>query len=287
MTLTSRRLTRRTLLRGAAVGGTGLLAAYVVGCSDDGAEESGSPTSAPVSTTKPTTAAATELKLVTGWFRDDEVKYYDFGANTKLSGGAVATAPIYVFITGMGADGKPVFVEGQHNVINVVPGDSGYSDLWQVMMVTVAESYEADSITSKDDIDASGFQVTTTDMFVNCPVVAKGTTLEGGEKLVQGWNKGEQAFYPDFGPNSTSAIPLWVFITGLNSDGTPKFVDGQHNIIDSVPDDSGYSAFWRINMVTAPEGYEPDSVRSAADVASSGFDIRETDMVVNCPVTVF
>lgn len=287
MTLTSRRLTRRTLLRGAAVGGTGLLAAYVVGCSDDKKEGGGAATSAATATAKPAPEAA-ELKLVAGWYKDQEVEYYDFGTNTKLaSGSAVATAPIYVFITGMDADGKPVFVEGQHNVIDALPGDSGYSDLWQVMMVTVDADYEADSITSKDDIDASGFQVTTTQMFVNCPVVAEGTTLEGGEKLVQGWNKGEQSLYPDFGANPPVALPIWVMITGVDAGGKPKFVEGQMNIIDSVPSDDGYSAFWRVNMVTVPAGYEANSMKSAADVTASGYVITETDMLVNCPVTVF
>jgi hypothetical protein len=91
-----------------------------------------------------------EETLVSGWFRDRQVRYYDFGDNTKLaSGSLVQTAPIYVFIHGMNADGTPDFVQGQHNIVDVVPGDAGYSDLWQVMMVTVPADYEPDSIRSK------------------------------------------------------------------------------------------------------------------------------------------
>lgn len=286
MTIANRKLSRRTLLRGAAVGGTGIIAAYFVGCSDDDETEPAASTTA--ATTKPTTAAATELKLVKGWYKDTEVEYYDFGANTRLaSGSAVATAPIYVFITGMDADGKPIFVDGQHNVIDVLPAEPGYSDLWQVMMVTVGTEYEADSITSKDDVDASGFVVTTTEMFVNCPVVAAGTTLEGGEKLVQGWSKGKAVFYPDFGANPDVALPIWVMITGVDAQGDPEFVQDQMNIIDSVPSDDGYSALWRVNMVTVPAEYEANSVKSAADLISAGYEIKETDMLVNCPVTVF
>jgi hypothetical protein len=224
--------------------------------------------------------------LVSGWYKDREVKYFDFGANTPLAqGSTVQTAPIYVFIHGMNADGTPDFVEGQHNIVDVLPGDEGYSDLWQVMLVTVPEDYEPDSITSKEDLDASGFEITATDMFVNCPIVPAGTTLEGGRPLTQGWHKGEEVFYPDFGANNTSAIPIWVFIHGMNADGTPDFVEGQQNIIDSVPGDAGYSAFWRVNLVTVPDGYEPNSIRSAAGVTASGFPVTQTDMVVNCPVT--
>jgi len=76
-------------------------------------------------------------------------------------------------------------------------------------------------------------------------------------------------------------------ITGMDAQGNPQFVEGQNNIIDSVPDDAGYSAFWRVNMVTVPAGFEPNSLTSAADVVASGYEITQTEMVVNCPVTVF
>jgi hypothetical protein len=223
--------------------------------------------------------------LVSGWFRDQAVRYYDFGANTPLTGGdALLTAPIYAFIYGTNADGSPQLVEGQHNVVDAIPGDPGYSDLWQVMFVTVPQDYVPDSIKSKADIDASGYPVEPTTMLVNCPIVPEGTVLENGEPLVQGWYKDEAVFYPDFGPNPAAAAPIWVLIHGMNTDGTPDFVEGQSNIIDTVPDESGYTDFWRVNLVTVPAGYEPNSLRSAADVFAAGYPITRTDMVVNCPV---
>jgi hypothetical protein len=281
-----KRFSRRTLLRGAAIGGTGLVAAAIVGCGDD--DDGGAPTTTltPADTASPTEEAK-EFALVGGWYRGNEVKYYDFGTNSPASGNAIGAAPIYVFITGMDADGNPEFVEGQHNVIDVVPGDAGYSDLWQVMLVTVGEGYEADSIRSRADVDASGFDVQVTDMLVNCPVVAAGSTLEGGEELVQGWYKGDAVFYPDFGLNPAFALPIWALITGMDADGNPQFVEGQMNIIDSLPGDEGYSAFWRVNLVTVPADYEPNTLTSAENVLSAGYDIAETDIVVNCPVTVF
>jgi hypothetical protein len=231
-------------------------------------------------------AQAQEFSLVSGWYRDRQVRYYDFGANTRLaSAGIVQTAPIYVFIHGINADGTPDFVEGQHNIVDVKPGDAGYSDLWQVMMVTVPDDYVADTIKSKADLDDSGFEVTATQMFVNCPIVPAGSTLEGGEPLTQGWYKGEEVFYPDFGMNNVSAIPLYAFIHGMNPDGTPDFVEGQNNIIDQVPGEAGYSAFWQVIMVTVPQGYTPNSIRSAEAVRASGFQMTPTQMVVNCPVT--
>ena len=230
-------------------------------------------------------AQGEEKTLVAGWFQDREVQYYDFGTNTPLAANnTVPTQPIWVFIHGMNADGTPDFVEGQHNIVDVVPGEPGYSDLWQVVMVTVPEDYEPDSIRSAEDVRDSGFETQTTGMLVNCPIVPEGTTLETGQELVQGWHDGEEVFYPDFGANPATVAPIWVFIHGMNDDGTPDFVEGQHNIIDTVPGDADYTAFWQVNMVTVPADYEPDSIRSAADVVDAGFQITETDMVVNCPV---
>ncbi len=225
--------------------------------------------------------------LVSGWYKDREAKYFDFGDNTKLAagGGVVTTAPIYVFVRSIGADGKPVVVEGQHNIVDVLPGEAGYSDLWQVMFVTVPANYVADTIKSKAGIDSAGYKITETQTFVNCPIVPAGTTLEGGTPLTQGWNKGKEVFYPDFGETSRAAIPIWVFVKGFNADGSPQPVEGQNNIIDSKPGDTGYSPFWQVNFVTVPANYVPNAIRSAADVRASGYAVKQAGVVVNCPVT--
>jgi hypothetical protein len=223
--------------------------------------------------------------LVSGWYRSEAVEYYDFGMNTPLAtGDSVASAPIWVLVHEMMAGEDPQFVEGQHNIVDVVPGDDGYSDLWQVMLVEVPDDYEADSIRNAADIDEMAYPVTETEMYVNCPIVHEGTELEGGEPLVQGWYRDEEVYYPDFGLNIPFAIPIWAFITGMDSGGNPQFVEGQHNIIDAVPGDDGYSAFWRVNLVTVPEDFEPDSIRDAADVNEMGYEVTETDLVVNCPI---
>jgi len=294
----SKGLSRRSFIK---VGTMGIAAgAFLVACGDDDDDDGGSssPSGNGGATTAPeptaTTAAAApsgggnELSLVTGWYRDAEVQYYDFGMNTPLAdGNSIAVAPIYAFITGMDADGNPQFVDGQHNIVGVLPGDEGYSDLWRVNLVTVDDSYEPDSVKAVSDVMSGGFDVMETDIFVNCPIVDAGTTLEGGEELTQGWFNGEEAFYPDFGANPPVAIPIWAFITGMDADGNPQFVDGQMNIIDSVPSDAGYSAFWRVNLVMVPEDYEANSITSADAVRSAGMDVTQTDLVVNCPVTVF
>jgi hypothetical protein len=187
-------------------------------------------------------------------------------------------------VSGTNADGSPRFVEGQNNVIGVKPGDQGYSDLWRVMLVSVPATYRANDLKSASAVMSSGFGIAETSMFVNCPVVDKGTTLEGGEKLVQGWLNGQEVFYPDFGANPPVAIPIWAFVTGMDAQGNPRFVQGQQNIIDSIPGDPGYSAFWRVNMVSVPESYAANSIKAADAVRTSGHPVTQTDIVVNCPV---
>lgn len=229
--------------------------------------------------------AAKRYNLVSGWYRGNDAKYWDFGmASPTNASGAVSPAPIYAFATGKNDDGSPRLVSGQHNIIDVLPGQPGYSDLWEVMLVTVPTSYVADSIRTKADIEAKGFKAASAGIFVNCPVVPTGSTLENGNALVQGWYHGEAVQYPDFGMNPPVSIPIWAFATGLNPDGSPKLVEGQRNVIDAIPGQPGYSAFWRVNLVMVGSGYTANTIKSAADVAASGFPVTQTPLVVNCPV---
>ncbi|MGE3961013.1 MAG: hypothetical protein AB7F65_04960 [Dehalococcoidia bacterium] len=308
-TIASRQMGRRAVLRTFALGGAGIAAAAILGCSDDEdgaeamAEESMMATAtgeamAEGSMTPTGTAmsgemmephdhdlgAAKEFALVRGWYQGEEVTYYDFGMNSTVNPPAVTPAPIWAFIHGMDANGAPMFVEGQHNIVDVVPGDPGYSDLWQVNFVVVPEGYEADSITSAADLQAMSYETIQPGVLVNCPIVPAGSTLESGAELTQGWYQGARVYYPDFGMNPAVAIPIWVFVTGMDASGNPVFVEGQRNIIDAIPGDEGYSDFWHVRMVMVDESYEANSITSAEAVGDAGFEVVQAPLVVNCPV---
>jgi predicted lipoprotein with Yx(FWY)xxD motif len=222
--------------------------------------------------------------LVSGWYMGQAVKYYDFGMKTPLVNGKVATDRIYVLITGKDAQGNPVFVNGQHNIIDTAPGDSGYSDLWKVVLVTVPASYQADVARSASDLAGSGYPMQETDMLVNCPVVPPGSKTETGKALTQGWYKGQKIFYFDYGANPDTTAPIWALITGMDSQENPVFVAGQHNIVDVVRGDTGYSDFWLVNLVTVPSGYVAETLKSAQAVTSSGYSVTPTKLLVNCPL---
>lgn len=108
---------------------------------------------------------------VSGWYRDQEVFYFDHGANSPAHGFVVEDAPIYAFFH---ADGTPV--SGQGNVIDVLLGDPGYSDLWNVVKVVVDGAYVANTLKDVRSIlsarDAGQVTLEPTEIYVNCPVVS-------------------------------------------------------------------------------------------------------------------
>ena len=219
----------------------------------------------------------TEYALTYGWYQGQSTFYYSFDNSIPSpDGGATVTpAPIYVFFYG-----DDTAVPGQHNVVDVVPGDAGYSDLWQVHKVTVPDDYTPDSVRSYADIVTNGYTVTPVDVFVNCPIVPDGSTLQYSQQgLTQGWDDNSAVFYFDFGLNPVETAPIYVLFYG---DDTP--VPGQRNIIDDIPGDADYSAFWRVHKVTVPDDYVANDARSLDDITTAGYTITPTDILVNCPV---
>lgn len=228
--------------------------------------------------------AGAQLPLTRGWHEGREVRYHDLGTHSPLVGGRVGTAPIWLPIRGVDADGGMIPVEGQHTILDVIPGEPGYSDLWDVVFVLVPDGYEANELTSLAEIEASGYPTMTPGMLVNCPIVPAGTTLEGGPALSQGWHGGDAVFYPDFGPTSDAAPALYRFLRGYDEAGAPLLVSGQGAVLSAAPGDAAYSGFWRVHDVLVDEGFEAGSIRSAADVGASGLHIVPTDLVLDAPV---
>jgi hypothetical protein len=218
------------------------------------------------------------------------VRYYNFDVMPT------APAPIFAFFY---ESGDPV--PGQLNVIDVIPGEEGYNDFWQVVKVTVPDGYVANSATSVQDIVSGGYATEYTDILVNCPVVPEGSTAElrfAGEDngLTRGWHDGELVFYFNFfeAPLSTTsegAVPTSdIFVTfNVNPDqegGGPAsgFVvetgtSQTHNVVETIPGDALYSPLWDVMP------YDNASFDQVSDLASAqaapNFGLAA---VVNCPI---
>jgi hypothetical protein len=219
------------------------------------------------------------------------VRYYNFDVQP------LEPAPIYVLFR----EGDDAPVQGQLNIIDVIPGDAGYNDFWQVVKVTVPADYVANQLTSAEAVRDAGFPLAPTDVIANCPVVPKGSTATkrlNGESsaIVRGWYKDAVVYYLNFGEAPLKAVsgkvPVSpIFVTfNVNPDqegGGPAsgFVMEQgslqtHNVVATMPGDPGYSPLWSVSV------YDNADFSEVADLASaSAANVLATGVAnVNCPV---
>ncbi|MEE9149122.1 MAG: hypothetical protein V3U27_17195 [Candidatus Tectomicrobia bacterium] len=222
------------------------------------------------------------------------VSYYNFDVQPT------APAPIFVLFR----EGESAPVAGQHNIIDVIPGEQGYNDFWQVIRVTVPADYLANTMTSLAELNAAGFAMETTSTLVNCPVVPEGSTAGfrfGGadDGLVKGWYKQEAVFYFAFvekagglAVTATGEVPLSSIYVSFNinpnqpNGGPPSGFkneegsDQTHNVVATLPEDAAYSPLWSVNP------YDNADFNEVTDLASvQAANILANDVArVNCPV---
>ena len=121
------------------------------------------------------------------------VEYYNFDVQPLIP------APIWVLFR----EGETDPVSGQMNIINVLPGEAGYNDFWQVIKVTVPKDYQANQVASYAEIMAAKYPTEPTTGLVNCPVVPEGSTAtkrftSEANTLIKGWYKEKVVFYFSF-----------------------------------------------------------------------------------------
>jgi hypothetical protein len=211
-----------------------------------------------------------DQKVVAGFYKDRTLRYLDLGP-VKLAPGNMV-APIWAFANG---------ADGQRNVVDVAPGDRGYTPLWRVVMVTWSEGATRRVLRSAADVRRAArmgeVTLDQTQTVVNCPV------LGFGQKRTLGFARGQTVAYLDLGAvklrHGNKVAPIWGFTNGA---------DGQRNVIDVVPGQRGYTPLWRVNMVTWDDGASPRVLESAREIrnaaAAGELTIRRTAMIVNCPV---
>ena len=158
-------------------------------------------------------------------------------------------ARLYVFYDKVGN-----YILTQFPVVDVAPGDPGYSDLWDVWKVTVPDSFKPDN--SVRDMETvrkllrdpdSGFVTERSGALVNGPIVPEGSTAQrkaekrdGAATLRYLWYRGKRAPYLYFeeklrltgegAPTSKATVAK----DALPAAGTPLDVD-------TLPGDPGYS----------------------------------------------
>jgi hypothetical protein len=219
------------------------------------------------------------------------VEYYNFDVQP------VNPAPIYVLFR----DGESAPVSGQLNIINVLPGEVGYNDFWQVFKVTVPSNYKANQIASFDEVVQAGYYVEATTTLVNCPVVPEGSTASkrlGGQSttLNKGWYKekivsyftfDEKALVATSGDVPSSPIYVCFNINPSETGGGPpsgfKVETGTaqtHNVVATIPSSGSYSPLWSVNAFDSEDFDDVNNLSSAQGATSTGTALA----TVNCPV---
>ena len=72
-------------------------------------------------------------------------------------------------------EGMTTPLAGQLDIIDVLPGEAGYSDFWKVVKVTVPAGTAANTYASVAELEAAELAMEDTDMLVNAPIVPAGS----------------------------------------------------------------------------------------------------------------
>lgn len=95
--------------------------------------------------------------------------------------------------------------------------------------------------------------------------------------------------YWAFGPNvplpvdtaQTKIAQEYMIAYSASPHGEPDLVPLQLNIYDSIPGMPQYGPIWHLNYVIVPRGYVPNTIRSAEQAVTSGYQIISSDRYVN------
>jgi hypothetical protein len=190
-------------------------------------------------------------------------------------------------------DGGPV---EQGAIVNAIPGDPRYSDMWQVVRVFVPRDTAPNTITSLGQVFDGAYREVHTGQLINCPVVPEGSTaakrIGGTANLRQGWYRDQVIFYFTFAERQVvttagGSVPLAdLFVTfNVNGDRASGYVKEMgtaqtHNVLAALPADASYSPLWTIRVY---DNSAFDAVRDLA-AARAAPVVDNSLFILNAPV---
>jgi hypothetical protein len=210
----------------------------------------------------------TIIPLRTGFFGGEQVSYWDFGQGTTL------VAPVYMLVTDVADDGSDFTPLPNHPVLfGVIPGQFGYTPLWQLVLVPITSAYNQEQITSIGAIQAAREQgllgaSITLSIAVDCPIVHRDSRLEerNGERApTEAYWEGYRVSYFNLGTTDIEANgasgseeayytlrreggePLDEAVRGVDMNGDGDLFDSNH-VFNSLPGEPTYTP-----MVVATE----------------------------------
>jgi hypothetical protein len=91
---------------------------------------------------------------------------------------------------------------------------------------------------------------------------------------------GEPALYYHLDVKSTTPAPVYI----LYREGEDKPVQGQLDIIDTLPGEKGYNDFRQVWKVWVPKDYVANTISDAATLLQTGYRTEKTDTLLNMAV---
>ncbi len=106
--------------------------------------------------------------------------------------------------------------------------------------------------------------------------------FDTGPFITQGLSPttGKSVRYYNFDVQPTAAAPIYV----LHREGEDKPVEGQLDIIDTLPGEKGYNDFHQVWKVSVPKDYVANSITEAGTLRDAGYQMQQTDTLRNMPV---
>ena len=236
--------------------------------------------------------------LFIGFGPDGEtVEHYHFDSQSPTP------APLYILV-----DSRGEAIAGQLPLFDDLPGDEAYSDIHQLLEVSVTDrSYRPNAITSFADVQAAGYEIVPTLAVMNCVIVPDGSTaskrIDAGAQgvLFSGWYRDQVVRYFSFeNPQSSATIefgggqittPLMYGFFENDRDVIDGFTIDRdtgitHNVATRLPGTEGYSPLWALQIFTLGAFERVANVPSAQDQAKNEENLIVLDSVllVNAPI---
>ena len=106
--------------------------------------------------------------------------------------------------------------------------------------------------------------------------------FDTGPFITQGLSPttGKPVRYYNFDVQGTAPAPVYV----LYREGEDKPVEGQLDIIDTLPGEKGYNDFRQVWKVSVPKNYVANSITDAGTLRDAGYQMQQTDTLRNMPV---
>ncbi len=204
--------------------------------------------------------------LVAGFSRGQIAWYWLMGPTNS------SVNPVYFFQYQSGGT-----VQGQNPIIDVKPGDKGYTHFWELYNVTVSNSYMPNTIKSLATLNraqqAGLATITDSKRAINGPLVARNvkiTVVNGEPQFLQVWYRTETATMAVFETNLPSgtvpSVPIWLIKRAsdpcplleavcnkdLNNDSDLK---DSNDLIDVTPGQPGYFPLWSVSVLRVHDTY--------------------------------